>query len=1057
MSDEIRVLYIDDEPVLRKVAKVFLEQSGNFSVEPIDSALAALDLTRQEKFDAIISDYKMPGMDGITLLKNLKERGDVTPFIIFTGRGREEVAIEALNSGADFYLQKGGDPKSQFMELAHKVKWAVEQRRVEQALRVSEEKYRNLIEHSDEAIVVAQDGMLRLINHRALEMTGYSEQELLSMSFSEVIHPDDRAMVMERYGKQLNGGPSETRYNFRVESKEGITRWVEINIVNIDWEGRPATLNFLTDVTERKQAEDALKIQHDLSIILNNCYSLDDAFEQILNASLKIEGLDSGGIYMADPSTGALDIVAHHGLSIPFIASASHYDADSPQARRSRTGVAYYGRYADIRQPEKDEVRDKENLTAIASIPVMHEGELLSVLNMASHKVDEIPLSTRHALETMAMQVAAALFRIRSSKALEESEERYRNVVEDQTEFICRFLPDGTHVFVNEAYCRYFGLSREDIIGSRFTPNLSREDRKMVERVISSLTPENPVATVEQQIIMPDGNTRWQRWVDRAIFDPEGHLKEYQSVGRDITELKEREFSLKLKNDELMASYVQIAANEDKLRHQVEEITAAQQAFRESEEKYRTVFENTGTATVVLDENNTIELANNGFAQLSGFSKEDIEGKKSWTEFVLPDDLDRMQTQHQLRRRDQKKALTRYEFRFVTKTGEIHFIYLFIDIIPGTKKSVASLLDITTRKQAEELYQTVFENTGTAMIIVEENSVISHVNDEMEKVWGYSREEIEGRVKWHSMVIDEDVEKMMKYHSLRWKDPDALPRDYEFRFIHKNGEVRDGAISVAIIPGTKRTVVSLRDITELKKLDRQVKERTEQVEQLLRQKDEFIAQAGHDLKTPLTPIIALLPHIYKKEQDPELRELLEIVMSDAASMKHLITDILTLAELNKPYTTPETKEMVLVKEIQKGIMKHAWMAQKKDLVIENTVDPDIRIRIAPLHLDSILDNLMSNAIRYTPEGGKIFISSKVSDTDISISVADTGIGLTPEEINRVFDEFFKADMSRHQRDSSGLGLSIVSRIARLYGGSIKAESQGKGSGSTFTVTLPRRR
>ena len=178
MPDKIRVLYIDDEPVLRKIARVFLEQSGNFSVEPIDSALAALDLLHHEKFDAIISDYKMPGMDGITLLKHLKEGGDDTPFIIFTGRGREEVVIEALNSGADFYMQKGGDPKSQFTELAHKVKRAVDQRRVEQALRVSEEKYRNLIEHSNEAIVVAQDGMLRLINHRAVELTGYSEQEL---------------------------------------------------------------------------------------------------------------------------------------------------------------------------------------------------------------------------------------------------------------------------------------------------------------------------------------------------------------------------------------------------------------------------------------------------------------------------------------------------------------------------------------------------------------------------------------------------------------------------------------------------------------------------------------------------------------------------------------------------------------------------------------------------------------------------------------------------------------------------------------------------------------
>jgi PAS domain S-box-containing protein len=1458
MPDEIRVLYIDDEPVLRKVARVFLEQSGNCSVEPVASALVALDLLKHQKFDAIISDYKMPGMDGIALLKQLRAGGDSTPFIIFTGRGREEVAIEALNSGADFYMQKGGDPKSQFTELAHKVKRAVEQRRVEQALLESEQKYRNLIEHSNEAIVVAQGDLLRLINRRATELTGYSKEEMLSIPFSAFIHPEDRPKVMEQYAKRFTSGEIPSRYSFRVVAKDGAVRWVEINIVMIDWEGSPATLNFLTDVTERKQAEDALRIQHDLSLVLNHCTSLTDAFDQSLSASLQIEGLDAGGIYMADPLTGALDIVVHRGLSPGFVASASHYDAKSPQAQRCHIGTPFYGRYSEIRPPDKDGSRDKEQLTAIASIPVMHGGELISVLNVASHSADEIPVSARHILETMAMQVATALVRIRSREALEESETRYRNVVEDQTEFICRFLPDGTHVFVNEAYCRYFGISREDIIGSRFSPDLLPEDREMVARTLSSLTPEHPVETIEQCIIMPDGNTRWQRWVDRAIFDPGGNLKEFQSVGRDITELKEREIALKIKNEELRSSYEQIAIDEEKLRHQVEEITAAQQAYRESEEKfrlvvenapdaiviqtngrfvylnpaachlfgtisaeqligekvldvfhpgirervrerirmlneerqpvarievallkldgtlvdaeisavpvtyenkngamafirditerkraerelreterrmediinflpdatfaidyegrviawnhaieemtgiraedmlgkgnyeyaipfygerrpilidlvmmqdqrvindysavqkdgdaltaetnrarvggkdvclwgksilfknpdgkvvgaiesirditdrkmveidleksrnlyraifettgaatiiidrdttivlansgfaklsgytindlegkkswtefvvdedlelmkryhhdrrddpsgtpnvyefrfvdrngkvryclnnvgiipgstrsiasvvditglkmaetalretldqltqneldlreseekYRTVFENTGTATVVLDDDGIIELANNGFAQLSGFPKDEIEGKKKWTEFVIPEDLDRMRTQHQLRRQDRQKALKRYEFRFVPKTGDIRYIFLFIDIIPGTKKSIASLLDITSRIQAEELYQTVFENTGTAMFIVEENSVISHVNDQMEKVWGYTKEEIEGRVKWHSLVAEEDLGKMKKYHQMRWKDPGLAPKDYEFRFIHKNGEIRDGALSVAVIPGTKRSVVSLRDITELKKLDRQVKERTEQVELLLRQKDEFIAQAGHDLKTPLTPIIALLPHIYKKEQDPELRSLLEMVISDAAAMKHLITDILTLAELNRPYTRPDAKLMVLADEVEKGIQKHAWMARKKGNIIENSVAPEMRIWITPLHLESIIDNLLGNAIRYTPEGGTITISSKSTEGAVIISVADTGIGLTPEETVRIFDEFYKADMSRHQRDSSGLGLTIVNRIARLYGGSVKAESQGKGCGSTFTVTLP---
>ena len=119
---------------------------------------------------------------------------------------------------------------------------------------------------------------------------------------------------------------------------------------------------------------------------------------------------------------------------------------------------------------------------------------------------------------------------------LEVSEARYRNIVEDQTEFISRFLPDGTHLFVNEAYLRYFGKKREEIENKVFIPRTPPEDRPLVKAHFASLTPDHPVQSINHRIIMPDGNVRWQRWSDRAIFDDQGLVIEYQSVGRDITE-----------------------------------------------------------------------------------------------------------------------------------------------------------------------------------------------------------------------------------------------------------------------------------------------------------------------------------------------------------------------------------------------------------------------------------------------------------------------------------------------------------------------------------------
>ncbi|RQD82192.1 MAG: PAS domain S-box protein, partial [Methanocalculus sp. MSAO_Arc2] len=131
--------------------------------------------------------------------------------------------------------------------------------------------------------------------------------------------------------------------------------------------------------------------------------------------------------------------------------------------------------------------------------------------------------------------------RKKAELALQESEDRYKNVVETQTEFICRFLPDGTHIFVNEAYCQRFNITAEEIIGSRFKPVIHRDDRDTVSRLYASLTPDNPAGTIDQRIILADDRIVWDRWSTQAFFNDDGTLREYQSVGQDITEMKQRE------------------------------------------------------------------------------------------------------------------------------------------------------------------------------------------------------------------------------------------------------------------------------------------------------------------------------------------------------------------------------------------------------------------------------------------------------------------------------------------------------------------------------------
>jgi PAS domain S-box-containing protein len=274
----ISVLYVDDEPSLLEVAKIFLEESGEFTVKTMTSAKAALDTPRILSYDAIISDYQMPGMDGIAFLKAVRERSADIPFILFTGRGREEVVIEAINNGADSYLQKGGDPEAQFAELAHRIWQAVRRKQAERSLHDSERRLSDIIDFlPDATFAIDRSGHVIAWNRAIEEMTGIAAPDIMGkgdfeyaipfygerrpMLIDLIDAPDER--ITQFYTKIYRTGNSISAETDHPHPK-GRQILVLAKVCHLYNQAAEitGTIESIRDITERKRLETDLEKKH---------------------------------------------------------------------------------------------------------------------------------------------------------------------------------------------------------------------------------------------------------------------------------------------------------------------------------------------------------------------------------------------------------------------------------------------------------------------------------------------------------------------------------------------------------------------------------------------------------------------------------------------------------------------------------------------------------------------------------------------------------------------------------------------------------------------------
>ena len=368
-SEPIRVAHVDSDPDFLDIVAEHLESVNEaLTVKSATDPEAALERLDRDSVDCVLSDHRPSGIDGLDLLERVRERDPEMPFVLYTSHGSEEIASEAISAGVTEYMQKetGTD---QYAVLANTIVNAVEHVRAQAALSESRQRYRTVVEQSHDGVFIYRDGTFEFVNERFCTITGYEEDTLIGMDVFELVHPDDRDRVREISQRRRSGGTVPQRYETRIVTADGEMREVSLSVRSITYDGEPAEIGSIRDVTDRYCSSERLDefasiVAHDLRNPLNvlsgrldlaretgddtHFAALERSIDKMETLLEEMRDLARAGLPVRDPAVVDTESVARAAAEATDLTVAVDTDLPTIEADRDRLEGALFECFENV-------------------------------------------------------------------------------------------------------------------------------------------------------------------------------------------------------------------------------------------------------------------------------------------------------------------------------------------------------------------------------------------------------------------------------------------------------------------------------------------------------------------------------------------------------------------------------------------------------------------------------------------------------------------------------------------------------------------------------------